>query len=187
MKRIIILMSLLFGLIQTAGAAEFKPYLGGGIGLASLSLEVTGASAGSGSGSTLGGYGSIGFDYGDYAGAELRVGTTGKASVTIGGVNYDFSSDWFVSYLAKLQFPVTEKFRIYALAGATTTKQTMMITTPGWFWTATGTAKLSQTTTKASLGTGIDFQAGEQWDVGLEFMSYGAGLVTGAFNLNYSF
>ncbi len=187
MKRLFILVSVLFGLMQTADAAEFKPYLGGGVGLASLKLDVTGASAGSGSGSTVGGYGSVGFDFGDYAGAELRVGATGNASLTIGGINYDISSDWLVAYLAKLQFPVTEQFRIYALAGATTTKQTVTIKTPGWIWVATGTAKMSETKTKASLGAGIDFQMSDQLYVGAEFMAYGSGLTMATGNLKYTF
>lgn len=186
MKRILILPLILFGLIQTAQAGDFQPYVGAGFGMASLNFEETGTGL-SDHGSTFAGYGSIGFDYGEYLGAELRIGATGTASVTVGGLNYDLSSDWLLSYLAKFQLPVSEQFKIYAMAGATTTKQTTTITTPGWIFIATGTPRFSETTTNGSFGAGIDFQVNDQWYIGTEIMAYGAGLATLTGNLKYSF
>jgi len=183
---LVMLVFALLGLIQTAQAIEFQPYVGGGLGHVLMNIEVDGVRSDRPD-STFGGYASIGFDYGEYVGGELRIGTTGTASFAVGGINFDTSVDWFLSYLAKLQFPVSEQFKIFTMAGGTTTSVTTTITTPGLLFINTGTNNISQTMTNGSFGAGADFQTGDQWEVGIEVMLYASGFSTLTANLRYSF
>lgn len=184
MRNILMAIALL-GVAQITHAGDFRPYAGAGAGLSSIDIEITGA--GTGTGSSVGGFGVVGFDYGEFFGGELRVGATGNGSFTVGLVNYDVSADWFVSYLAKIQFNLSEQFKIYTLIGATTSKVTTTIKTPGWFWVATGTTKLSQTKTDASTSIGFDYQMDDQLGIGAEAMVYGSGFTMFTANLKYYF
>jgi opacity protein-like surface antigen len=185
MRKYIAIAAIIFGLVQTAQAEDFKPYIGGGAGLAFFDIGKT--VPGAGTKSVGVGYGSLGFDYGDFIGAEVRLGTTGTTSIAFGGLTYDATIDWFASYLAKLQYPVTDQFRVYAMGGATTAKTTVTITTPGWFFVATGTPSISDTTTSGSFGAGFDFRASDQLHIGAEWMKVGSDVSSATANLKFYF
>jgi len=111
----------------TGGNFEIKPYAGIGIGAFGLEYKQSGLSQ---KNTVFGGYGKFGADIGDYFGLEVRVGTTssGTQSYPAGtlGSSYPFdskgSADYFVSYLAKFQYPVTVDFKPYVMIGGTTAK-----------------------------------------------------------------
>lgn len=133
---------------------EFKPYVG--IGVGSFDIDVSVPVLGlSDNGSGVGYYGIFGADFHEYLGAELRVGSTGDATV----LGLDYKLDYFFSYLLKLQFPATSDFRLYALLGGTTAN----ITTSGG---------LDESQTGLSYGGGVEFNINDQISIGAEWVRY---------------
>jgi len=155
-----------------AQADDIQPYAG--VGLGGVLID-----AGLGSENAFSGYGILGMDLHENYGVELRFGTTGKTAnslliprnilgqrelpITILVPTYArVSVDWFFSYLAKLQYPVNDAFRIYGVVGGTTmkTKFAFLTTTVG------------ATFNTLSYGGGFDYGLGNQWRVGVDATIY---------------
>jgi len=152
----------LLALPSVASAADLKPYAGIGIG----GYTFTGA------GTSFGGFGQVGADIGDYFGAELRLGTSSKASYSTASFNGEVKLDYIFSYLGKVQAPINESWHVYALLGGTTAQLTDTIKTPGWIFLASGTNTLSSKSTSFTAGGGLDFQVQDNLSVGAEYMRY---------------
>jgi len=81
-------------------------------------------------------------------------------------VSVDYGIDWFVSYLAKLQYPIVEKVRVYLLAGGTTAEATAASLGFG------GPVSASDTNTSFSIGGGADYRVTDQILIGGEWVHY---------------
>ncbi len=156
----------------TGGNFDIKPYAGIGIGAFGLEGKGTGFSQ---KNTVFGGYGKIGADIGDYLGVEVRVGTTssGTQSYPAGSplgnpipIDIKMSSDYFISYLAKFQYPVTVNFKPYVMLGGTTAKIKETVSLPG--------LSLSQSATKTGFtyGFGANYYVAKNLSVGGEWMQY---------------
>jgi len=162
MKKMIVSAAALLamtGATAQAQAQDISYYTGLGLGTLNTEYKATGVDQ---TKMTFGGFVNLGADINDYFAAELRLGTTGKNSKTIGGVQRSFSSPFFLSYLAKGKYPLTSNLDAYLLAGATTAR-------------IKGTsAGLSQSKTKTglSLGAGFDYKLDRQMSVGAEWTQY---------------
>ena len=168
-KKLCVTLSMLFCLnMSTAQAEEFRPYAGVGLGI--YGMKVNGA--GVGTKTAFGGFGQLGVDYGDYFGAELRFGASSNASFTASNVKQEIQVSNVFSFLAKIQLPVNERLRIYALVGGSSGEAKAKITTPGFVYVATGTNMIKDSETSASYGGGVEFKAYDQWRVGVEYMKY---------------
>ncbi|HKI60760.1 MAG TPA: outer membrane beta-barrel protein [Mariprofundaceae bacterium] len=159
-----------------AQAFEFNPYAGVGLG------EVI-VDAGLGGKTAFAGYGIVGADLHENYGFEVRFGTTGKTGsvVTVpaglsGGevqvpttapTTAKISVDWFVSYLLKLQYPVSDLFKVYGVVGGTTLKSKFAFTSP-----VNGATALHATNTTLSYGGGFEYGLGNQWTVGVDATVY---------------
>lgn len=161
MKKMIRMASLALALALGAASAQaedfgFDPYAG--VGLGAFNLD-----AGLGSAYAFGGFGFIGADINDYLAAEVRLGTTGTASLNVAGVPTESTVDWFVSYLGKLKLPVSEQVSLYGLVGATTLKTS---------WSIPGFVTLNNTSTTFTYGGGGEFKVNDQVHVGAEWVQY---------------
>lgn len=143
--------ALLFS-VTPAKAQEMYPYVGVGVGSYSFDVNVLGLPD---SGSAIGGYLTLGADFGEYIGAELRIGTTGDADLFA----TTYSLDYFFSYLAKIQFPVSPELRIYGIIGGTSAN-------------VTTTAGLDETGNSLSYGIGLDYRVSERSLFGVEWVRY---------------
>jgi len=164
-------MAALIAMSGVAQAQDFKPYAGFGVGAFGVEEKVPGLSQKS---TTFGGYGKFGVDFSDYLGAELRIGATANGSKTypagtLAAANPTFdltlTSDYFISYLGKIQLPVAEDFRVFALLGATTAK--IKATSA-----VTSTAVNSATKTGFSYGVGGEYFFNDNMSVGGEWVQY---------------
>jgi len=175
MKKFMIGMAALVAMSGVAQAQDFKPYAGFGVGGFGVEEKEPGFSQKS---TTFGGYGKFGVDIGDYFGAELRVGATGNATKnypagsSLGGVIFPvpvevaLSADYFISYLAKIQFPVMQDFRVSAYLGATTAKIKLTAAAAGV------SASTSATKTGFSYGFGGEYFVNDKVSVGGEWIQY---------------
>lgn len=165
----------------SAQAQDFKPYFGLGLGAVGLEETAPGFSQKS---TVFGGFARGGVDFNNYIGVELRGGTSMKGTKDYPGgalgtaipTNVDLKSEYFFSYLVKLQVPLGESFKIYGLGGGTTAKFNTTVTTP-----STGTS----TSTKAvkigaSYGGGLDYVVDDQSSIGAEWMQYWTNVTVGA-------
>ncbi|MES0372325.1 MAG: outer membrane beta-barrel protein, partial [Mariprofundaceae bacterium] len=178
MKTIFRLTCLAIGLCFTAlpaQAIEFEPYAG--VGLGGVLID-----AGLGSEKAFSGYGILGADLHENYGVEFRFGTTGNTGKTVivpqtscpGECEVPItllvptpatiSVDWFVSYLFKLQYPVAESFTIYGLIGGTTLNSKYNFAPLG--------RTVHSTRTTLSYGGGIDYDLGNRWITGVDWMIY---------------
>lgn len=190
MKNIFRLTCLAIGLCFTAlpaQAIDFEPYAGAGLGGVLID-------AGLGSQKAFSGYGILGADLHENYGVELRFGTTGNTGKSVivpagylcndepynpftdgscgggegtvttlfGPTPATISVDWFIAYLFKLQYPIADAFTVYGLVGATTLSSK--------FTFVGSTARIVRTT--LSYGAGIDYDLGNQWLAGLDWMIY---------------
>jgi len=138
---------------------DIQPYLGAGLGAFNLD-------AGLGSDTAFGGFGTVGANLNEYLAVEVRVGASADATVTTpvgaGLLTTTSSIDWFVSYLAKPQFPLTGNLNVYGLIGATTLKTSF--TTLG--------SSLTNTSTGFSFGGGLEYKLTDQVSIGGEWVQY---------------
>lgn len=161
-----------------AQARDLQPYLG--VGLGAFGLEVKDNSipgvAFSQKNTVFGGFLKGGVDINDYIGAELRVGTTAQGSKAYAAnalmpgspaFTYSMKAQYFISYLAKLQYPVSPEFRLYAMLGGTTARLKNNISVPG-LTTVPGAV----TKTGFSFGAGGDYAIDDQFSLGAEWMQY---------------
>jgi len=169
----VIMFTLVLVFSPASQAQEFKPYVGGGLGLFVLDFTGSGVT-GISNKDVFGGFGIFGMDYGDFIGGELRVGSAANTSFDVGSVNETLSIDYFFSYLAKLQLPVSDDFRFYTLIGGTSAKSSLKINTPGVVFAATNTTDISDTSTSFTVGAGLDFKIQDQFSIGAEWVRYGS-------------
>jgi len=162
-RTIFILFGLFFVPLASAHAQGFdiRPYVGAGIGAFGLELKNI-----SQKNTVFGGFGKLGADIGDYLGAELRVGATSSGTTNHTTFSEKLSADYFVSYLAKFQYPVTSDLKPYALVGGTTAKFKGTNTGTG------GVAIGSATKTGFSYGFGADYYLKNSLSVGGEWVQY---------------
>jgi len=172
------IFAFILSLSGPAQAQDIHPYAGAGLGVVMFDLG-----PGIGTKNAFGGFGQFGIDYGDFIGAELRVGSTSNVSFTYLGLNGRAGIDYFFSYLAKLQLPVSEQLRIYGLAGGTTAKASVTISIPGSIFSASA----SSTSSELSFGGGMDVKIQDQWHAGVEYMRYANDTRGISANLKYLF
>lgn len=166
------------GLSGSAQASDFKPYIGLGTGVFAIDFKLsdTLTSSMSQRRQTWGGFVKAGVDAVQYLGAEIRLGATGKASkewgaglpvgygaVTTGTSTVNTKINYFFSYLGKLQYPVSDSFKLYALGGGTTAKYTVS-------WSATGSE--NATITGFTYGGGLEYGFAKRYSLGLEWVEY---------------
>ncbi len=141
--------------IDTDNDFDLRPYVGGGIG--GFGLELKNATVNQKE-TVFGGYGKIGVDIGDYLGAELRFGSTGSGTTG----NIKLSDSYFLSYLGKVQFPVTPDFRVFGMIGGTTAR----------FKKTVSGVEAAYTETGLSYGGGAEYYVQDVLSVGGEWTQY---------------
>jgi len=162
-------------------AQDMKPYIGIGGGIFAIQLKLNDPLGGSFSqrNPTWGSFIKAGVDVNEYFGGELRVGTTGKpstnwgAGLPVGGgfittvpSNVSTKIDHFFSYLGKIQYPVNDSYRIYALLGGTTAKYKDTLSIGGL------AANNSYTKTGLTFGGGMEVNLNQRTSIGLEWIEY---------------
>jgi len=135
---------------------DIRPYAG--LATGAFGLELKDSTGFSQKNTVFGGYAKVGADIGDYLGAELRFGSS--SSGTTGNVK--LSDSYFISYLAKLQFPATIDFRPYAMIGGTTAK----------FKKKVAGVEKSKSKTGFSYGFGAEYYLQDNLSLGGEWMQY---------------
>jgi len=158
--RVYVMTFILLFSISSAEAQDFdfnpQPYVGGGLGGFNVDAGVS-------SDTVFGGFGLLGVNFNEYIGFEGRVGATADGSSTVNRVQTDFGVDWFVSYLAKLQLPVSEELVIYGLLGGTTI---------GTRFQPLGGLEQTNSGTNFSFGVGLEYRIQGQLYVGGEWVQY---------------
>lgn len=142
-----------------AKAQDFNPYIGFGLGGFELDY-------GNGSDFVFGGFGLLGLTLTENVALEGRVGGAGnktKLDAQLGNLNVKKELNWFVSYLVKPQFEISEGLRIYGLLGGTTLRTAI---------TPTGSVKRTSTDTSFSFGLGGEYGLDPQLYLGIEWMRY---------------
>jgi len=178
-KRIVIFLALFLvhGATAEAGSwvEDFTPYIGIGGGGFSTKYTEQGALGGLKlSKSTWGSFLKAGLDNQRYYFAvEVRAGLTGSVSNifpagTIGSirpVDLTVQTTNFISYFAKLQYPVTQKFKVYGLLGGTTGRFKVE---------SSGGVRGSVVTWKSafSYGAGAEYRFRSKGSIGLEWVQY---------------
>jgi len=152
------------GLAQAAdlgdmGDSGIQPYVGAGVGVYDLNFKGSGINQ---SNNVAGGFVKMGVDFNDFLGAELRVGATDIKGGTLSQPVRQ-RARYLFSYLAKLQLPFTQQFRVYGLIGGTTGNLNA---------NAGGTQLAGKVATGVSFGGGFDYQVDNFTRVGLEYMRY---------------
>jgi len=172
MKRVLVGAAMIMVGSATVQAQDIKPYAGIGIGAFGIESK-DGTVPYNQKNTVFGGYAKVGVDINEYFGVELRGGSIGTgdksyAAGTFGATATTLSqtTDYFLSYLGKLQYPVSQDFRLYAMLGATTAK-IKTTTSPN-----VAAANLSKTKSGFSYGFGGDFSVNDQISVGAEWMQY---------------
>jgi len=165
-------------------AQDFKPYIGLGTGVFAVQLKINdpllgAAGIASQRNPTAGGFIKAGVDVNPYFGGEVRFGLTGDPSTDWGSelpVGDGFVTTVpskvstkitdFFSYFGKIQYPVDDSFKVYALVGATTAKFNTTLSTVGV--NITGDA----TKTGFSYGGGFEYKVADTVSVGVEWVEY---------------
>jgi len=171
MKRLMMVMAALIAVSGTAQADDSQFFIGFGSGVFGLEYSEAGFKQKT---STYGGFVKMGANYNDYLGVEVRVAATGRAKQSysagiLGAASaFDYSlSSQFVSYLAKLQYPVTSDIRTYALFGGTTAKLKRTLSAP----VIAGTLATDKTTeTGFTYGAGAEYFVSDQLSLGAEWL-----------------
>jgi opacity protein-like surface antigen len=174
MKKQVYLVAALLSLsmvpLTSAQANEWdmRPYMGVGLGAFNVGYKDSRVSQ---TDTGFGGFIKGGADFGEYFGLEMRLGTTSNGSTsyaagTLGASagTLKASTDYFVSYLAKVQMPVSNELRPYALLGGTTAVFKTTNSVIGW------TEKVAKS--GLSYGVGVDYNLGNQLSVNVEWMQY---------------
>jgi len=160
--------------ISVANAGNFTPYIGVGGGLFSTKYAEVGPLGGLiMKDSTWGTFVKAGADIFDYTGIEIRSGITGKITKnfpagTLGSIPplaVSAQLTNFVSYFAKLQYPLTRQVKIYGLVGATSGRISVQRNQ------GVGGA-ITTWKTDLSYGSGIEYKFRVRGSIGLEWMKY---------------
>jgi len=155
-------------------AGDFTPYIGVGGGVFGAKYAEQGVLGGLElSKTTWGTFIKAGVDYQQYMGLELRTGLTGSVSNvfpagTIGSitpVDLKIQTTNFISYFAKLQFPASQKFRVYGLLGGTAGRFKV---------TSSRGLRGAITTWKSafSYGAGAEYKFRSKGSIGVEWVQY---------------
>ncbi|HXH65437.1 MAG TPA: porin family protein [Mariprofundaceae bacterium] len=176
-RSVLVLIGLLLMPAGYARAADSNSYLGAGLGVFGLAENGPGISQAD---SVFGGFLKGGLEINDYLGVEVRIGSTVKgvrdnAAGTFGypaPFTTSIQAESFISYLAKLRYPLMPAFRPYALLGATTArfKSTLLIS-------GVHTSTVN-TVTGLSYGIGGDYAIDERFSAGAEWVQYWNGVTT---------
>ena len=176
MKKYMVAFLVLF-FMQGAAAAhagDFVPYVSVGGGQVVTEYDELGPAGGVKiRKSTWGAIVKAGVDMYEYTGIEVRTGLTGKVkhpfpAGTLGSIpplEVSAQVNNFVSYFAKLQYPITSKFKIYGLIGATSGRITIQRNQgvggafKGW-------------KTALSYGGGLEYKFRVRGSIGLEWVQY---------------
>jgi len=182
MKKIITAaMFTLLALPTVTNAADMKPYVGIGVGLFAIGLNINDPLVGSATqrNSTWGSFIKAGVDVNDYFGGELRIGTTGKPStdwgpglpvgsgfITTVSSNVSTKVDYFISYLGKIQYPASDSYKIYGLLGGTTAKYSTSLSLAGL------NVDSNKTKTGFTYGAGMEVNLNDSTSIGIEWVEY---------------
>ena len=131
----------------------FEPYVGVGLGVFGLSTQGT-------SDKVFGGYLRLGAEINPYFAPEIRVGSAAKGSTS--GFS-KASMNWFVSYLARVQVPVSGDVTLYGVFGGTTMRTSL---------TPTGGTERKDTTTDFTFGGGLDYRLQNGVTAAAEWVRY---------------
>lgn len=157
---------------QGIGQVDIHPYIGVGLGAFGLKESEPGFSQ---SNTEFGGFVNAGISFNEYLAVELRAGTTTKGSQSNPAgtpIGYAVPNttkiwpDYFLSYLAKLQYPASPQVNVYALLGATTADFKGTLSGPGVSFSN------SKTKTGFTWGVGGDYNVNNQVSAGIEFVQY---------------
>jgi len=159
-----------------AQATDIKPYAGVGVGALQIKLD-----NGIGTATTTNYYGQLGADLNEYFGAELRLGASGNATKTVGAVNLQGRINYALSYLAKVQAPITPSFKVIGYFGGTTS-ETQGVASLG---NVTATAKAKQT--DATFGAALSYSFSDNVAVTTEWIMYSPKVSSEALNIQMSF
>jgi len=174
-KRIAIFLSLFLGYgAAMVEAGDFTPYIGIGGGVFSTKYAEQGALGGLVlDKTTWGSFIKAGVDYQQYMGLELRSGLTGSISDTfpagtlgsITPIDLKVKTTNFISYFAKVQYPVSRSFRVYALLGGTAGRFKV---------TSSRGLRGAATTWKSafSYGAGAEYKFRSKGSIGIEWIQY---------------
>jgi len=143
------IFSALFICISPARAENYS-----GIGLGLFQLD-----AGVGKKSTFGTFLQLGNDFMPYLGAEIRVGTTAKATKN----NEKMQMEWLVAHYLKPKFDVSDDFVLYGLAGFAVNHTSLQVSTAN---------KLKKTNISLSYGIGAQASIGDHFRLGAEWVRY---------------
>ena len=168
--------ALVFPVISTSHAQDFKPYMGVGGGVFALTYEETGATYSLYQRNpTWGAFIKGGVDINDYVGAELRLGMTGEPSTdwpvgTLGSTaafNIATKVDNFISYLTKIGTPIGPSGHMHIYLGGTTAKAKIAAS-------VAGSSGISANATKTGFtyGLGYDFVVNSSTKISTEWMEY---------------
>lgn len=151
--------------------AQEGPYFGVGLGGVVITDDEPGISL---SDTAYGGFIQAGFDINEHFGFEGRIGssTDGSGRTVYVGLPAEakYGPNFFVSHLAKVQYPVTTALRIYGVIGITTAMYKLKITVPSLPFFSPVT--YSRTRTDITFGGGIDYEIVDRWRVGGEWVRY---------------
>jgi len=187
-KHIAIFLSLfLVNGVVSAEAGDFTPYIGIGGGMFGVKYAEQGSLGGLElSKTTWGSFIKAGVDNQRYYfGVELRAGLAGSISNTfpagtigsITPIDLKVQTTNFISYFAKLQYPVSQSFRVYGLLGGTS----------GRFKVESRRGLRGSVVTwksAISYGAGAEFRFRSKGSIGVEWVQYWSdvplSIVTGA-------
>lgn len=108
-----------------------------------------------------------GYDFNEFIGTELRLGMTGDGGQAVGASTVKMGVA-FASLLLKPQYPVNQDARVYGVIGISNANIYRQQVTPR------GVITLDDNVTKngMSFGFGGEYDLGDQWSLGLEWVQY---------------
>jgi len=174
-RRVIGFLALFLGCgAMAAEASDFTPYVGIGGGMFGVQYKEQKALGGLKLNKrSWGSFIRAGVDYQQYMGVEVRTGVTGRVSDnfpagTLGSItpiDLTLQITNFISYMAKFQYPATQRFKAYALLGGTA----------GHFKIGSrrGLSGWEKTwKTGFSYGVGAEYRFRSQGSIAVEWMQY---------------
>lgn len=166
--------------VAHADNMDMRPYMG--VGMGAFGLEYN-DSAISQREIGFGGFVKGGTDIGDYFGLELRLGTTSQVSKSyaansLNGAGsaagtFKTSASYFLSYLGKLQVPVSNELKPYVLLGGTTASFKAS--------NSVRATSASKAKTGFSYGVGLDYNLGNRFSANVEWMQYWTNVKLGTY------
>ncbi len=110
-------------------------------------------------------------DIGEMLSAEVRVGTgIGSATSSVGFLTYERKLNYFLSALARIDYPLMDQLKVHAVAGVSYIDSTYKFTNT--LVPAASLPSQSVTTTSSTVGIGAEYQITKQISAGAEFTNY---------------